>query len=256
MKQITTKKMALLSELYPKYKRLIKESFTRKTAKKSTQEVTLKADAQIIDISDYIANLIRNNCAEHPKILKFDKEKNKQVYERDPLTNEVLVDTTKTVYSLYYNLYPIIGIELNMSCDSCYDKYDYYNEYADKMYIQFKETKKGPVLSVVVSRAQDRSYYGNVNKKVSEILVPSNLVPLFQNKKSFNKFEEPELIPLYARVLGGIFMKYGDTISKKKDYKENPTDLNLSNINRKILPENFDLTECKERFAKKLETKK
>ena len=63
--------------------------------------------------------------------------------------------------------------------------------------------------------------------------------------KKYNEFEDKRLIPLYARALAGIFMKFGDTVSTKKAYAENPTELNLSNINKKIIPEGFDLNKAK-----------
>ena len=63
--------------------------------------------------------------------------------------------------------------------------------------------------------------------------------------KKYNEFEDKRLIPLYARALAGIFMKFGDTVSTKKAYVEHPTELNLSNINKKIIPEGFDLDKAK-----------
>ena len=105
--------------------------------------------------------------------------------------------------------------------------------------------RKGPVLTVNYMHRVSNYYYNMASTKISEISVPEDLSVVLDEMDKYNEFEDTRLIPIYARALAGIFMRFGDTISTKKDYAENPTELNLSNIKKKIIPEDFDLDKAK-----------
>lgn len=235
-----------LSETYRKYKKGIfgrmNESFVRKTKKKTSTSVTDVADSMITSIELPIAELIRKRCPIHPKMLRYNEEKERMEYVRDKSTNEILIDKNKTVYSLYYKLYPIIGELLGMNLSTYYDEFD---QYSDSIFIKYKRVKKGPVLTVNFMKRVSNYYNNMVSTKISEISVPEDLAVVLDGMKKYNEFEDTRLIPIYARALAGIFMKFGDTVSTKKAYAENPTELNLSNIKKKIIPEGFDLDKAK-----------
>ena len=235
-----------LFETFQKYKkgtfRKLNESFVRKTKKMTSSSVTDEADSMIVSIELPIAELIRKRCPIHPKMLRYNEEKERMEYVRDKSTNEVLIDKDRIVYSLYYKLYPIIGELLGIHLNTYYDSLDPYSE---SIFIKYKRVRKGPVLTVNYMHRVSNYFNNMASTKISEISVPEDLAVILDGMKKYNEFEDKRLIPLYARALAGIFMKFGDTVSTKKAYVENPTELNLSNINKKIIPEGFDLNKAK-----------
>ena len=74
-----------LFETFQKYKkgtfRKLNESFVRKTKKMASSSVTDEADSMIVSIELPIAELIRKRCPIHPKMLRYNEEKERMEYE-------------------------------------------------------------------------------------------------------------------------------------------------------------------------------
>ena len=235
-----------LFETFQKYKkgtfRKLNESFVKITKKRTSTSMTDEADLMIASIELPIAELIRKRCPIHPKMLRYNEEKERMEYVRNKSTNEILIDKDRTVYNLDSKLFPIIGELLGKGLNFYYHDFD---PYSDSIFIKYKRVKKGPVLTVNYMHRVSNYYNKMTSTKISEISVPEDLSVVLDEMDKYNEFEDTRLIPIYARALAGIFMRFGDTISTKKDYAENPTELNLSNIKKKIIPENFDLDKAK-----------
>ena len=82
-----------LFETFQKYKkgtfRKLNESFVRKTKKMTSSPVTDEADSMIVSIELPIAELIRKRCPIHPKMLRYNEEKERKI-------QSLIVELTKT----------------------------------------------------------------------------------------------------------------------------------------------------------------